>query len=298
MGSPDSYLSRMNARASMTLPVASLLRPDPYVRRGFESPATSPQTMSIPVRAPRKVTPAVTLAAAAIVVVALLALAVPVSSSNDPAMAGGGSAVTASGSTSLSISVSNAFAFSPSAVGNLAPNSTISVTLTTLGSLAHTFTLVNASNEGYNLASLAGGNPAAVTAGQLNSFFAKYPPLVNVPFLTTLGSKEINFTSPAKGWYEFICTEPGHYQSGMFGFLAFGMDVPSNLSGATVNTGPGLPVFIITGTIVSLVVIAVVLAFVVGRRRQGEEMPPERLGYPEPPVEPSPPHSGTPPTGK
>jgi hypothetical protein len=234
----------------------------------------------------------------AVVLTALLASAILTPSPVDPAMAGSGSAVTSSGATSLSISVSNAFAFTPNAVGNLAPNSTITFTMTTLGSLAHTFTLVNASNEGYNIANLAGGNPSAVTAGQLNSFFTKYPPLVNVPFPTTVTSKVINFTSPPKGWYEFICLEPGHYQSGMYGFLAFGMDVPSNLSGASISTGPGLPVFIITGTIVTLVVIAVVLAFVVGRRRQGEEMPPERLGYPEPPVEPSPSVPGSPPSSK
>ncbi len=254
--------------------------------------------MSIRMRVPLRATAVLALVVASVVVLSLLAASIPVGSPTDPSAEPAGSAVAASGSTSLSISVSNAFAFTPNAVGNLAPNSTITLTMTTLGSLAHTFTLVNASNEGYDLASLAGGNPASVTAGQLSNFFAKYPPLVNVPFLTTLGSKVINFTSPAKGWYEFICLEPGHYQSGMFGFLAFGMDLPSNLSGSTVNTGPGLPVFIITGTIVTLVVIAVVLAFVVGRRRQGEEMPPERLGYPEPPTEPSAPQGGTPPAPK
>ncbi|MHB1435302.1 MAG: hypothetical protein ACYCPN_05250 [Thermoplasmata archaeon] len=259
---------------------------------------TSPQPMSIRMPVPRRATAALTLAVVSVVVVALLASSIPVSFPADSAMAGAGSAVTSSGSTSLSISVSNAFAFTPSAVGNLAPNSTITFTMTTLGSLAHTFTLVNASNQGYNIASLAGGNPSAVTAGQLSSFFAKYPPLVNALFPSTITSKVINFTSPPKGWYEFVCLEPGHYQSGMFGFLAFGMAVPSNISGATVNTGPGLPVFIITGTIVTLVVIAVVLAFVVGRRRQGEEMPPERLGYPEPPVEPPAPHGETPPSTK
>ncbi|MCI4365916.1 MAG: hypothetical protein L3K10_07675, partial [Thermoplasmata archaeon] len=54
----------------------------------------------------------------------------------------------------------------------------------------------------------------------------------------------------------------------------------------------GSAVFIIVGTIVVLTVIAIVLGFVVGRRRGAvHEMPPERLGYPEPrlPTEPAPP---------
>jgi len=63
---------------------------------------------------------------------------------------------------------------------------------------------------------------------------------------------------------------------------------------STSAQGPGAALFIIIGTIVSLVVIALVLGFVVGRRKGAEhEMPPERLGYPEPlaPGEPLPPSS-------
>ena len=41
--------------------------------------------------------------------------------------------------------------------------------------------------------------------------------------------------------------------------------------------------FIISGTIAGLVVLALVLGFVIGRRKGAvHEMPPERLGYPEP----------------
>ena len=51
----------------------------------------------------------------------------------------------------------------------------------------------------------------------------------------------------------------------------------------------------------ALTVIAIVLGFVVGRRKGSEfEMPPERLGYPEPsapsagaPLPPTPPHPPT-----
>jgi hypothetical protein len=90
--------------------------------------------------------------------------------------------------------------------------------------------------------------------------------------------------SPGPGWYEFVCLEPGHFQSGMYGFIAFGMNLPANLTVSVASTGPGAGVFIISGTIVALVVVALVLGFVVGRRKGSEfEMSPERLGYPEPP---------------
>jgi hypothetical protein len=46
-------------------------------------------------------------------------------------------------------------------------------------------------------------------------------------------------------------------------------------------------VFIIGGTIAGLVILAIVLAFVIGRRRGShDEMAPERLGYPEPSQQP------------
>jgi hypothetical protein len=57
---------------------------------------------------------------------------------------------------------------------------------------------------------------------------------------------------------------------------------------SSASTDPGVAVFIIVGTIVALVVIALVLGFVVGRRRGShDEMAPQRLGYPEPPETPA-----------
>ncbi len=191
---------------------------------------------------------------------------------------------TAQGSTVVTISVGEAYAFSPNIVSNLPLNTTIEFDLMTVQPSGHYFTLVNASNEGYDIATgLGGGNPGSVTPTQLDNFFKKHPPTVSVAFGTNPGDQVfINITSLPKGWYEFVCTVAGHFQGGMFGYLAFGMAVPGNLSGGGPTNAVGLPVYIIVGTIVTLVVIAMVLGFVIGRRRQGEEMPPERLGYPEP----------------
>jgi hypothetical protein len=74
--------------------------------------------------------------------------------------------------------------------------------------------------------------------------------------------------------------EPGHFTAGMHVQIGIGIVPPSSGSG---TTGIGAPALIIAGTIAGLVVIALVLGFVIGRRRgPEEEMPPERLGYPEP----------------
>ncbi|MGI0054034.1 MAG: hypothetical protein ACRECR_07270, partial [Thermoplasmata archaeon] len=83
---------------------------------------------------------------------------------------------------------------------------------------------------------------------------------------------------PPLGTYEFVCEIPGHFQAGMFGFMGSGVAVGAP-AGPPVPTG----LYIITGVIVGLVVIAIALAFVVGKRRgDTDRMPPERLGYPEP----------------
>ncbi|MGD0257299.1 MAG: cupredoxin domain-containing protein [Thermoplasmata archaeon] len=189
-------------------------------------------------------------------------------------------AVDNSAGSTLAITASAGFAFNPSGFGNQATNTSIVVTFTDGDNQAHTFTI--ASRQGWVI-------PTSYTEDQLTTFFTQYPPLFNVQ---ANASSQIvaNFTSPAKGWYEFVCTEPGHFQSGMYGFIAFGEVLPSNLTVSAAPDGPGTAVFIIVGTIVALTVIAIVLGFVVGRRRgSSEEMPPERLGYPEPlvPSEPA-----------
>jgi plastocyanin len=191
------------------------------------------------------------------------------------------------GST-LAVTASTGFVFTPALFGNAALKTSIVVTFTDGDSLDHTFTL--SSRQGWVI-------PNSYTVAQLAAFFNQYHPLFNLN--ATAASQSINnFTSPTTpGWYEFVCNESGHFQEGMYGFIAFGEPLPANLTVSATPDGPGAAVFIIVGTIVALTVIAIVLGFVVGRRRgSSEEMPPERLGYPEPlvPAEP-PPAPGAPP---
>ena len=172
----------------------------------------------------------------------------------------------------LNVTTSDTLAFGITAPGEVTPGDTVHLVVTNLGSDAHTFTL--SSVAGYVFA------PTAATSDLL-AFFALHPPLVNLTIGGGVGNViTTNFTAPPYGEYEYVCLEPGHFSAGMSGILGSGE--PGTTT--SVDTGPGAPVFIISGTIVGLVIVALVLGFVVGKRRGSEdEMPPERLGYPEPP---------------
>jgi len=181
----------------------------------------------------------------------------------------------------LNVTATGSYSFVPNEVQNLPYNTTVSVVFTdgdSSGAL-HTFTILGCPD-------LQIPNPSSVSPDVLDEYAygSKCPKnLVNIN-ATGPGSFPATFAAPTKAsWYEFVCTEPGHFALGMFGFVAFGMALPANISFGIPSTGPGTAVFIIVGTIVSLTVIAIVLGFVVGKREGSRhEMPPERLGYPEP----------------
>ena len=203
-----------------------------------------------------------------------------------------GAGVAVAVGASFAVSASSGFKFDPSLIANVSDNNNTvndTIVFTNGDSLQHTFTL--SSREGWVI-------PSTYTPGQLEAFFNSYHPSFSVTANT--GSMTVSFPAPAKGWYEFVCNETGHFSEGMFGFIAFGEGLPANLTVTAAYDGPGAAVFIIVGTIVALTVIAIVLGFVVGRRRGAlHEMPPERLGYPEPqtPAEPAPtPRPPLPPT--
>lgn len=184
--------------------------------------------------------------------------------------------VDAAGSTSVAVTAEDTLLFDPNAFNDVGTNTTITVSFTDGGSLAHTWSL--SSREGVVI-------NTALTPAELSAYFTTYPPLVSIQQNGSGTAPPATFTSPGVGWYEFVCLEPGHFQAGMYGFIAFGEALPANLTVTAPYDGAGAAVFIIVGTIVSLTVVAIVLGFVVGRRRgSSDEMPPERLGYPEPPL--------------
>jgi plastocyanin len=188
--------------------------------------------------------------------------------------------ITVATSGTLQVTADPSYTFTPNAFSQLPLNATITVTFTDADSIAHTFSILN--RQGVVI-------PVSTSSGGLTQLFSTYGAMFTWN-LSGSGDQHVGtFQSPATaGWYEFVCQEPDHFQSGMYGFIAFGMSLPGNLTVSGANTDPGAPVFIIVGTIVALTVIALVLGFVVGRRRGATyEMPPERLGYPEPEMPPA-----------
>jgi len=189
------------------------------------------------------------------------------------------SAVNDAGSSSIAVTAEAGFMFTPNNFGNVPITTTITVTFTDNDVQDHTFTIIG--RQGWVI-------PSSISESAFDALAWGSSPKAlynaNATSSGTSGEQVIgNFTSPAIGWYEFVCTEPGHFQNGMYGFIAFGEPLPPNLTVSAASTDPGIAVFIIVGTIVTLVVIALVLGFVVGRRRGSTyEMPPQRLGYPEP----------------
>jgi uncharacterized cupredoxin-like copper-binding protein len=171
------------------------------------------------------------------------------------------------------------FAFTPNTFEDVATNTTVTVTFTDNDGADHTFWIIG--KQGWVI-------PTDASSSEIDQLAFGHSPaalfFANASAVGTTGDIVTKtFTSPGVGWYEFVCTEPGHFTNGMYGFIAFGENLPANLTVSAASTDPGAAVFIIVGTIVALVVIALVLGFVVGRRRgSAYEMPPQRLGYPEP----------------
>jgi hypothetical protein len=201
-------------------------------------------------------------------------------------------------SSSAEVTATGAYSFSPSEIPgpgspNLAANSTLNISFINgdLSGQVHTFTIIGC--EGRVIP-----RSASIT-DYINGSKCSKAPLLNL-VSSSATPKTVVLNTPPTGWFEFVCTESGHFLLGMYGYIAFGMALPANLTVSSPDTGPGIAVFIIVGTIVSLTVIAIVLGFVVGRREGSRhEMPPERLGYPEPGSPPArpPAHPPGPPTG-
>jgi len=179
-------------------------------------------------------------------------------------------------SGSIAVTADPSYTFTPNAFQQVPLNATITVTFTDADTVGHTFSILK--RQGVVI-------PSSTSEGALSQLFTTYGALFTYALNGSGDQFTGTFQSPAAaGWYEFVCQEPGHFQNGMYGFIAFGEVLPGNVTVTAPDTNPGVAVFIIVGTIVALVVIALVLGFVVGRRRGSTyEMPPERLGYPEPP---------------
>ena len=112
-----------------------------------------------------------------------------------------------------------------------------------LGGLQHTFTLSPLSN-------------VTVTVANYTSYFGTHPPLANVSVPSGSGSSVwANFTMRGPGVYMFICEVPGHFASGMFGFLYVDVPLPAVSAPAT-----GIILGGVLGGAAALIVVGVVLS--------------------------------------
>ncbi len=167
----------------------------------------------------------------------------------------------------LTVTVGSALSFTLSD-NEVTPGDNVTLTIVQTDSVQHTFTLSSVAGLTFT---------SSNSSADLLTFVHEHPPLVNISIPPGQATYTSYFIAPPFGEYAYFCLIPGHFPS-MYGLLGSGE--PG--SGAGISTGPGAAVFIIGGTIAGLVVLAIVLGFVGGKRRgSDDEMPPERLGYPE-----------------
>ncbi len=111
-------------------------------------------------------------------------------------------------------STTDSFSFVPNVLSGPA-NATgaviFDVEITNQGTDGHTFTVSSQVNG---------------TISSIGGYFQQYPPLINVSVPGSSTPVWANFTAPAVGVYEYVCTISGHFQQGMFGFLYVGVPVP------------------------------------------------------------------------
>jgi plastocyanin len=132
-------------------------------------------------------------------------------------------------SSSLNVTAVANYGFQPDTFENVPTNATITVTFTDDDVLQHSFAIVGWADHQI---------PNSDSDSQLGQVLATYPPL---DYALVNGKGDVNITSfhsPATpGWYEFVCNVTGHFQLGMYGFIAFGENLPTNL---TLPTRTGL----------------------------------------------------------
>jgi plastocyanin len=169
----------------------------------------------------------------------------------------------------INISAVGQYGYSPANLQQVPTNATITVTFTDQSDMAHTFTILG--REGWVV-------PTSYAPAQIDKLaYGSSPKALDNANVSGPGDVNVTtFESPGPGWYEFICTTSGHFQQGMYGFVAFGMNLPTNLT-PTNRTTLGGPLSFSVLDAVLLVVGAVIGAslFMIWRLRRNRTLPPE-----------------------
>jgi len=200
----------------------------------------------------------------AVVVVVLLVLAAGLAAGPD-ARARGVSAGPSGTSSWLNVTATADYGYQPDTIGNLSVNATIHVVFDDDDVLSHSFTIDSV--EGWVI-------PTGYTPTQLDAFLTAHPPMYSTQLNGTGEESNGTFHSPATvGWYEFVCTVSGHFQDGMYGFVAFGEPVPANLTtpGRVGVGGAGLTP--LDGALLAGGAVILLLGAVWAVRRRGRRPP-------------------------
>lgn len=199
-------------------------------------------------------------AAVAMAVVVLLLTGVLAFTSSSAAPT---TALLAAAGTSISVAATGDYGYQPDTIEMVPTNTTITVTFTDDSVLAHTFTIIG--REGWVV-------PSSYTYTQIDNLAYGHSPsaLFNVNVSGSGDQNISSFTSPGPGWYEFLCAVSGHFQNGMYGFIAFGENLPSNLTPPSSRTGLGgsLSFSAIDAAVIAVVVLMLLVGYLVWRRRR------------------------------
>jgi uncharacterized cupredoxin-like copper-binding protein len=163
----------------------------------------------------------------------------------------------------LSVDTAGAgFTFVPNvlAVSNSSLPVAVAVQVGNLGTQIHTWTLSSFPN--YNMSS-----------SNYSQFLAAHPPLANTNVPTSPGQVIwANFTITTKGVYQFICTIPGHFANGMYGYLYVGVAPPAVVSPPSTEIVQ-LYVLIGAGAILGVGVVIAVVSALSGRMQPSPAPP-------------------------
>lgn len=165
----------------------------------------------------------------------------------------------------INVSATGEYGYTPDDIQQVPTNAAITVTFTDTSDMAHTFTIIG--REGWVI-------PSTYSPGQIDQLaYGGSPPNLDNGNVTGPGDVNVTqFESPGPGWYEFVCTVSGHFQLGMYGFVAFGMNLPSNLTGGgRTGIGGHLTFNVVDGAIVAAVFVVAIAGYLHIRRRRERE---------------------------
>jgi plastocyanin len=173
---------------------------------------------------------------------------------------------------SITVAAVKDYGYQPDTFQQEPTNATITVTFTDDDVLQHSFTI--SSREGFVI-------PTTYTPTQLTQLFTTYPALFSA-LVNGSGDQTVGtFHSPSTpGWYEFVCNVSGHFENGMYGFVAFGEDLPSNLT-STPRVGlGGTNITPLDAAVIAAIFLVLVLGLVVWYRRRSARRLPRESGRP------------------